>query len=325
MNKKIKDFVLDVAKKTIILEIKSLENLPEYCDERFAEVVHLISKSKGRLIVTGIGKSAIIGQKIVATLNSTGTPAIFMHAADAIHGDLGIVQEHDIVLCISKSGNTPEIKVLIPLIKRLGNTLIGMVSDISSFLATEADYVIKATVAHEACPNNLAPTSSTTAQLVMGDAMAVCLLELKGFTTEDFARYHPGGSIGRKLYMRVSELCKQNQVPKVSIHDKVDVIIMEMTSKLLGATAVIDNNENLVGIITDGDLRRMLQKNLAVISELTAQDIMSRNPKTIDESELAVKALRILEENSITQIIVTSRSNYLGMVHLHDLIREGVV
>ncbi|HPG74259.1 MAG TPA: KpsF/GutQ family sugar-phosphate isomerase, partial [Bacteroidales bacterium] len=248
------DKIIGTARKTIEQEISALQSLSDFCDKSFAEAVQLIANSKGRLVLTGIGKSAIIAEKIVATLNSTGTPAIFMHAADAIHGDLGIIQPDDIVLCISKSGNTPEIKVLIPLIKRMGNVLIGMVSNQTSYLASESDFVIRATVAHEACPNNLAPTSSTTAQLLMGDAIAVCLLELKGFSMDDFARIHPGGSLGKKLYLRVSDLYKLNQAPKVIASDSIDKVIVEISGKLLGATAVVDNENAIIGVITDGDL-----------------------------------------------------------------------
>ncbi len=319
------DKIIGTARKTIEQEITALQSLTDFCDKSFAEAVQLIANSKGRLVLTGIGKSAIIAEKIVATLNSTGTPAIFMHAADAIHGDLGIIQPDDIVLCISKSGNTPEIKVLIPLIKRMGNVLIGMVSNQTSYLASESDFVIRATVAHEACPNNLAPTSSTTAQLVMGDAIAVCLLELKGFSMDDFARIHPGGSLGKKLYLRVSDLYKLNQAPKVIASDSIDKVIVEISGKLLGATAVVDNENAIIGVITDGDLRRMLQNNLDAIHRLCAADIMTKMPKSIDSNELAIKALRIIEQHNITQILVTHNNKYAGMVHLHDLIREGVV
>ncbi|MCK7534279.1 MAG: KpsF/GutQ family sugar-phosphate isomerase [Marinilabiliales bacterium] len=286
--------------------------------------VKLIYKSKGRVIVTGIGKSANIANKIVATLNSTGTPAIFMHAADAIHGDLGIVQEDDVVICISKSGNTPEIKVLVPLIKSRGNALVGMVSSTDSFLGKNADYVLKSTVEKEACPNNLAPTSSTTAQLVIGDALAVCLLEYRGFSTEDFAKYHPGGALGKKLYMRVSDLYKNNEVPKVLINENVKNVIIEISSKRLGVTAVLTNTGDLAGVITDGDIRRMLQKN-DKIEKLTAKDIMSANPKTIDKDELAINAFQLMENNNITQLVVTSKKKYVGIVHIHDILKEGIV
>ncbi|HOE04539.1 MAG TPA: KpsF/GutQ family sugar-phosphate isomerase [Bacteroidales bacterium] len=317
--------ISDVARKVITSEIEALTGLVSYCDESFDDCVRLIASSKGRLVITGIGKSAIIAGKIVATLNSTGTPALFMHAADAIHGDLGMIQPDDVVMCISKSGNTPEIKVLIPLIRRMGNTLIAMVSETNSYLATESDYVIRTTVSNEACPNNLAPTSSTTAQLVMGDALAVCLLELKGFTQDDFARLHPGGSLGKKMYLHVSDICKMNPKPQVSPDAGIDTIILEITGKLLGATAVTDETGRLLGVITDGDIRRMLQRNLSEIARLRARDIMNVNPKTIDADELAIHALRLIEKHNISQVIVTENGKYAGIVHLHDLIREGLV
>ena len=313
-----------LAKDTILQEAESIKKLANYIDDDFENVVKLIYKSKGRVIVTGIGKSANIANKIVATLNSTGTPAIFMHAADAIHGDLGIIQDDDVVICISKSGNTPEIKVLVPLIKNKGNKLVGMVSSTDSFLGKNSDYVLKSTVDKEACPNNLAPTSSTTAQLVIGDALAVCLLEYRGFSSDDFAKFLPGGALGKKLYMRVSDLYKNNESPKVTISENVKKVIIEISSKRLGATAVLDDSETLLGIITDGDIRRMLQKNDS-FEHLTAKDIMSKNPKTIDKDELAINAFQLMENNNITQLIVTSKNKYLGMVHIHDILKEGIV
>jgi arabinose-5-phosphate isomerase len=316
--------IIKLAKETILQEAESIKRLADYIDKDFEKVVKLIYKSKGRVIVTGIGKSANIANKIVATLNSTGTPAIFMHAADAIHGDLGIVQEDDVVICISKSGNTPEIKVLVPLIKSRGNALVGMVSSTDSFLGKNADFVLKSTVEKEACPNNLAPTSSTTAQLVIGDALAVCLLEYRGFSTEDFAKYHPGGALGKKLYMRVSDLYKNNEVPKVSINENVKNVIIEISSKRLGVTAVLNNAGDLAGVITDGDIRRMLQKN-DKIEKLTAKDIMSANPKTIDKDELAINAFQLMENNNITQLVVTNKKKYVGIVHIHDILKEGIV
>lgn len=316
--------IIKLAKETILQEAESIKRLADYIDKDFEKVVKLIYKSKGRVIVTGIGKSANIANKIVATLNSTGTPAIFMHAADAIHGDLGIVQEDDVVICISKSGNTPEIKVLVPLIKSRGNALVGMVSSTDSFLGKNADYVLKSTVEKEACPNNLAPTSSTTAQLVIGDALAVCLLEYRGFSTEDFAKYHPGGALGKKLYMRVSDLYKNNEVPKVLINENVKNVIIEISSKRLGVTAVLNKAGDLAGVITDGDIRRMLQKN-DKIDNLTAKDIMSANPKTIDKDELAINAFQLMENNNITQLVVTSKKKYVGIVHIHDILKEGIV
>ncbi len=313
-----------LAKETIIQESESIKKLANFIDDDFEKTVKVILESKGRVIITGIGKSANIAQKIVATLNSTGTPSIFMHAADAIHGDLGIIQGDDVIICISKSGNTPEIKVLVPIIKNRGNKLIGMVSTVDSFLGKQADFVLKSTVDKEACPNNLAPTNSTTAQLVLGDALAVCLLEYRGFTSEDFAKYHPGGALGKKLYMRVRDLYKNNEKPKVSLNENVKNVIIEISSKRLGTTAVLDENDKLVGIITDGDIRRMLQKYDS-FENLTAKDIMSKNPKTIDKDELAINAFHLMESNNITQLIVAKGDKYLGIVHLHDILKEGIV
>ncbi|MFO7828401.1 MAG: KpsF/GutQ family sugar-phosphate isomerase [Bacteroidales bacterium] len=313
-----------LAINTILQEAESIKKLANYIDEDFEKVIKLIYSSSGRVVITGIGKSANIANKIVATLNSTGTPSIFMHAADAIHGDLGIIQKDDIIICISKSGNTPEIKVLVPIIKSRGNVLVGMVSSTESFLAKQADYVLKSTVDKEACPNNLAPTSSTTAQLVIGDALAVCLLEYRGFSTEDFAKVHPGGALGKKLYMRVSDLYKNNEAPKVNINENVKNVIIEISSKRLGATAVLDDTGKLRGVITDGDIRRMLQ-NHNQFEDLTAENIMSLNPKTIDKEELAINAFNLMEGNNITQLIVVHKDKYLGMVHLHDILKEGIV
>lgn len=316
--------IIELAKNTILQESESIKKLAGYIDQDFEKVVKIIYESKGRVIITGIGKSANIAQKIVATLNSTGTPSIFMHAADAIHGDLGIIQENDVIICISKSGNTPEIKVLVPLIKSRGNTLIGMVSSTDSFLGKQSDYILKSTVDKEACPNNLAPTSSTTAQLVVGDALAVCLLEYRGFSSDDFAKFHPGGALGKKLYMRVSDLYKNNEVPKVSEDENVKNVIIEISSKRLGATVVLDNSDKVLGIITDGDIRRMLQKYESFES-LFAKDIMSENPKTVSRDELAINAFHMMEKNNITQLVVMNKDKYIGMVHLHDILREGIV
>jgi len=316
--------IIALAKNTIIEESKSIKKLADYIDSDFEKVVKTIYESKGRVIVTGIGKSANISQKIVATLNSTGTPAIFMHAADAIHGDLGIVQEDDVVICISKSGNTPEIKVLVPLIRSRGNTLIAIVSSTDSYLAINSDFILKSTVDKEACPNNLAPTNSTTAQLVVGDALAVCLLEYRGFSSEDFAKYHPGGALGKKLYMRVSDLYKNNESPKVSEDENIKDVILEISSKRLGATVVLNKLEKISGIITDGDIRRMLQKHDS-FENLTAKDIMSLNPKTVDRDELAINAFHQMESNHITQLIVEKNEQYIGMIHLHDILKEGIV
>lgn len=315
--------ILNTAKSTIKLESKAINHLAELLTEDFAEAVELIYNSKGRVIITGIGKSAIIANKIVATLNSTGTPAVFMHAADAIHGDLGLILEDDVVICISKSGNTPEIKVLVPLIKNAKNKMIAITGHKDSFLGQQADFILNAYVEQEACPNNLAPTTSTTAQLVMGDALAICLLELRGFSSKDFAKYHPGGALGKRLYMRVNDLSSQNMKPKVGLETSLKEVIVEITEKMLGVTAVVDNNK-IVGIITDGDLRRMLSKSDAITS-LKAKDIMSTNPRRIQEDAMAVDAKEIMEAFGITQLLVEHNGNYAGVVHLHDLIKEGII
>lgn len=315
--------ILQTAKETILLESAAIANLAKLLDENFEKAVNFILNSNGRVIVTGIGKSANIATKIVATFNSTGTPAIFMHAADAIHGDLGNVQENDVVICLSKSGNTPEIKVLVPLIKNYGNKIIAITGNVDSFLGKNADFPLNTFVEKEACPNNLAPTTSTTAQLVMGDALAVCLQDLRGFTKKDFAKYHPGGALGKRLYLRVSDLITNNQIPKVNASDSIAKVIVEISERRLGVTAVLEN-EKLVGIITDGDLRRMLSKTTD-INHFTAKDIMGKNPKTIQENAMAIAALEKLESNNITQILVVdAQEKYIGVVHLHDLIKEGI-
>ena len=314
----------DLAVSVIDKEAKAVEKLKPFINDEFVEILNLIYGSKGRLIITGIGKSAIIGSKIVATLNSTGTPSIFMHAADAIHGDLGIVQQDDVVLCISKSGNTPEIKVLVPLIRRMGNKLVAMVSNADSYLALHSDYVIRATVDEEACPNNLAPTSSTTTQLVMGDALAVCLLKMRGFSPEDFAKYHPGGSLGKRLYLTVGDLIDAKVRPCVKGDETIPNTIFNISQNRLGATVVLDEQESLMGIITDGDVRRMVEKGIPFES-LKAADIMSRNPKTIELRELAVNAFNIMEKNKITSVVVLDEGKYVGLIHIHDILREGIV
>lgn len=319
----IKDSILNTAKKTIAIEQNAIANLSNLLDDDFANAVELIYNSKGRVIITGIGKSAIIANKIVATLNSTGTPAVFMHAADAIHGDLGLILEDDVVICISKSGNTPEIKVLVPLIKNAKNKMIAITGNNTSFLAQQADYILNAYVEQEACPNNLAPTTSTTAQLVIGDALAICLLELRGFSSKDFAKYHPGGALGKRLYLRVSDLSSVNQKPQVTLNTNVKEVIVEISEKMLGVTAVVEDHK-IVGIITDGDLRRMLTKTDS-FSGLTAKDIMSSNPKRIDENAMAVDAMEVMEEYGISQLLVEHKSKYAGVVHLHDLIKEGII
>ena len=315
--------IINTARQTIAKEAETVAQLAGYIDDEFVTAVTYIINSKGRVVITGIGKSAIIANKIVATMNSTGTPAIFMHAADAIHGDLGIIQADDVVICISKSGNTPEIKVLVPLLKRGNNKLIAITSNKNSVLAQAADSVLYAYVEKEACPNNLAPTTSTTAQLVLGDALAVCLLEMKHFGSEDFAKYHPGGALGKRLYLKVSDIVGNNQKPEVSVQTEVKQVIVEISAKMLGATAVIDNG-NIVGIVTDGDIRRMLSKT-DDIRGLTAKDIMSLNPKTIDRDCLAIDALSLMEKNKITQLLVTHNGRYEGVIHLHNLIQEGLL
>ena len=313
-----------IALRTIELESQSISGLSQYINDDFEKAVNAIANCKGRLVISGIGKSAVIAQKIVATLNSTGSPSIFMHAADAIHGDLGIVQQDDVVMIISKSGESPEIKVLVPLIKNFKNILIGMVGSIESYLASQSDIILNTTVAQEACPNNLAPTSSTTAQLVMGDTMAICLMEMKGFNSDDFAKFHPGGTLGKKLYLRVADLYIKNEKPKLTKEKSLKEVIVEISSKRLGATAVVDGSNNLLGIITDGDLRRMLEKDIS-LDNVNAADIMTVKAKTIGPDELAVDALDLMRKKSITQLVVVENGKYLGFIHLHDLIREGLI
>lgn len=315
--------IKQIAIRTILEEASAIQQLSSFIDDQFEQAVLCIAKSSGRVIITGIGKSANIANKIVSTLNSTGTAAVFMHAADAIHGDLGIIRKNDIVLCISKSGESPEIKVLIPLIKSFGNTLIAISGNSNSYLAKQADYVLNASVEKEACPNNLAPTSSTTAQLVIGDALAVSLLELKGFTTADFAKIHPGGALGKQLYLQAKDIIAQNEKPEVNIKASIQEVILEMTSKRLGATAVLEGKK-LVGIITDGDLRRMLKDN-PQIDQLKAEQIMSRNPKQISADTLLVDALNLMRSNNITQLPVCLNNEYLGVLHLHDILKEGIL
>jgi arabinose-5-phosphate isomerase len=316
--------IISSAKKTIELEARSIRELSDLINEEFEKAVTTINKCKGRLVVSGIGKSAIVAQKIVATLNSTGSPAIFMHAADAIHGDIGMVQQGDVVMILSKSGDSPEIKVLVPLIKNFRNTIIAMCGNMQSYLAKCADIVLNTTVSEEACPNNLAPTTSTTAQIVMGDALAICLMEMKGFNTVDFAKFHPGGTLGKKLYLRVGDLFINNEKPAVKSDSLLKDVIIEITKKRLGATVILDDDEKILGIITDGDLRRMLEKDLSP-AEVRAKDIMTLHPKTIESIELAVDALDLMRKKNITQLIVTENNRYAGIVHLHDLVREGII
>lgn len=313
-----------IALKTIDLEATSIAGLKNFVDESLERVVEKIFQSKGRLVVSGIGKSGIVAQKIVATLNSTGTPSIFMHAADAIHGDLGMVQPNDLVMLISKSGESPEIKVLVPLILERGNTLIGMVGNLQSYLAKSSQHILNTSVTQEACPNNLAPTSSTTAQMVMGDVLAVCLMELRGFKETDFARFHPGGNLGKRLYLRVEDVYTRNERPKVEPNAGIRKVIVEMTNKRLGVTAVVDASGKAMGIITDGDLRRMLERT-ETWGTMVAKDIMSPNPTTITSDALAVEAMELFRKKDITQLLVVDiNGKYLGVLHLHDLVEEGI-
>ncbi|MCH7404718.1 KpsF/GutQ family sugar-phosphate isomerase [Belliella aquatica] len=320
LTKNIKTSAIQVLQK----EANAIQNLINYIDDDFVACVEAILESSGRVVITGIGKSAIVANKIVATLNSTGTPALFMHAADAIHGDLGMIQKNDFVICISKSGNTPEIKVLVPLLKRLGSKLIALVSNVESYLAEHADYVLNATIEEEACPNNLAPTTSTTVHMAMGDALAVCLLEARGFSSQDFAKYHPGGALGKQLYLTVADVIPKNLVPAVKEDALLTEIIVEISSKRLGATAVVDHSSQLLGIITDGDLRRMLLSG-ADIHQVKAIEIMTKNPKTISQDEFAIRALNRMKEFNITQLVAMDGDNIAGFIHIHDLMKEGIV
>lgn len=315
--------ILTTAFKTIDSESKSIANLKNFIGDDFVKTVEIILNAKGKTIVTGIGKSAIIAQKIVATFNSTGTPAQFLHASEAIHGDLGMIQEDDIVICISNSGNSPEIKVLAPIIKKFGNTLIGMTGNKDSFLAKHSDYVLNTYIERESCPNNLAPTDSTTVQLVMGDALAVCLMTERNFTPNDFAKYHPGGALGKKLLLRVKDMLDTENHPQVVPDADIKSVIVEISQKRLGVTAVVENDV-LLGIITDGDIRRMLQHH-DNLSGITAKDIMTKNPKTADINDMVVDALNMMENFSITQLIVTENNKYIGVIHLHDILKEGIV
>ena len=316
--------IITSALRSIELQASSIAGLSFFINESFEKAVNLLAHSSGRLVITGIGKSAIVAQKIVATMNSTGTPALFMHAADAIHGDLGMVQPADTVMVISKSGDSPEIKVLAPLLKNFGNTLIGMVGNMDSYLAKQSDIILNTTVAQEACPNNLAPTTSTTAQMVMGDALAVCLMETRGFNSTDFAKYHPGGALGKKLYLRVADLLLTHGKPVIKSGATIKEAILEITKKRLGAAAVLDDNEEVIGIITDGDIRRMLEKYDS-FATLSANDIMSKTPKTIEADAMAVAALEKMRENNINQLIALDKDRYAGIIHLQDLVREGII
>ena len=324
MNKTTRELILKSAQRTIELQAASVAALAGYADDSLVKVVEAIAAGKGRLVVSGIGKSAVIAQKIVSTMNSTGTPALFMHAADAIHGDLGMIQQEDIVLLISKSGDSPEIKVLAPLVKNFGNLLIGMTGNMDSWLAAQSNLVINTTVDQEACPNNLAPTNSTTAQMVMGDVLAICLMEAKGFNAGDFAKFHPGGALGKKLYVRSGDLIKQHEKPFVTAKDDIKKAIVEISKKRLGATAVLDEGGRVIGIITDGDVRRMFENNDR-FDDILAKDVMNSSPKSQEGSNLAIEALEIMRSNNITQLIITQDGKYEGILHLHDLIREGII
>jgi arabinose-5-phosphate isomerase len=316
--------IVSLAKQTIVQEAEAVAGMVNFINDDFKKIITLLINCKGRLVVSGIGKSAIIAQKIVATLNSTGTPSLFMHAADAIHGDVGMIQQNDVVMVISKSGDSPEIKVLVPIVKNFGNKIIAMVGQTQSYLAKQADLILNTTVGKEACPNNLAPTTSTTAQMVMGDAVAICLMYSRGFSADEFAKFHPGGTLGKKLYLKVSDLSLNNEKPYVTETGSLKDIIVEITKNRLGATAVIDKNKNIAGIITDGDLRRMLEKSIS-LQDITAKAIMSANPKTISKNELAIDALDLMRKNNISQLLVVDNEKYAGIIHLHDLVREGII
>lgn len=316
--------IQNIAKKVLQNEADAINNLTQFINQEFEDCVLEIFNSKGRVVITGVGKSAIVANKIVATLNSTGTPSLFMHAADAIHGDLGMVQRDDIVICLSKSGSTPEIKVLVPLLKRTGSKLVALVSNVDSYLANQADYVLNATIGEEACPNNLAPTTSTTAHLALGDALAVCLLEMRNFSSADFARYHPGGSLGKQLYLKVDDIYMQHGLPSVKETASIKDVIIEISSKRLGATAVENFKGQLVGIITDGDLRRSIEVT-DKFESLIASDIMSVTPLTVLKGDYAVKALNIMQQNSVSQVVVVDNDKPIGFVHIHDLLKEGII
>ncbi len=316
--------IVSLARQTILQESEAISGMVNFINNDFKKIITLLINCKGRLVVSGIGKSAIIAQKIVATLNSTGTPSLFMHAADAIHGDVGMIQQNDVVMVISKSGDSPEIKVLVPIVKNFGNKIIAMVGQTQSYLAKQADLILNTTVDKEACPNNLAPTTSTTAQMVMGDAVAICLMYSRGFSADEFAKFHPGGTLGKKLYLKVSDLSLNNEKPYVTETGSLKDIIVQITKNRLGATAVIDKNKNIAGIITDGDLRRMLEKSIS-LQDITAKAIMSANPKTISKNELAIDALDLMRKNNISQLLVVDNEKYSGIIHLHDLVREGII
>jgi len=315
--------ILQIAKESLRHEINALTSLSEALDSGFVDCIQTILESKGRIVLTGIGKSALVAQKVTATLNSTGSPALFMHAADAVHGDMGMLQEGDIMICFSKSGESPEIRVLLPFVKNLGNKIVGVVSNKGSFLGKNADHILWTPIDREADPNNLAPTSSTTAQMAIGDALAVVLLELKGFTPKDFARYHPGGALGKQLTLTVKHICEGNPGPHIQRDAGVREVILEISSKRMGAAAVVDENNHILGIVTDGDLRRMME-SYKDVGHLTAEKIMTPNPKLISKNAMAIEALNLMKEHSISQLLVEDENQYAGMIHLHDLIREGL-
>ncbi len=319
-----KEDIISSALETIRIQQSAIAKLQDYIDDGFTAAIELIRKSEGRLVISGIGKSAIIAQKIVATMNSTGTPSLFMHAADAIHGDLGMIQKNDVVMIISKSGDSPEIKVLVPLVKNFGNSVLGMVGNTNSYLSQHADVVINTSIEQEACPNNLAPTTSTSAQMVMGDAMAVCLMQDKSFTSGDFARYHPGGALGKKLYLRVQDMVEPNENPQVKENTPIKEVLVEITAKRLGAAVVLDDKDKICGIITDGDIRRMLEKH-SELKNLTAGDIMSSTPKNIEAEALAIEAFEMMKAHNISQLVVVRLEKYVGILHIHDLVREGII
>lgn len=317
--------IISLAKQILLQEAEAVSELVPLVTDDFSKTIETIINCKGRIVITGIGKSAIVAQKIVATLNSTGTPSLFMHAADAIHGDMGMIQQDDIVMVVSKSGDSPEIKVLVPIIKNFGNKIVAIVGQTQSYLAKQADFILNTTVSKEACTNNLAPTSSTTAQMVMGDAVAVCLMHARGFSVDEFAKFHPGGTLGKKLYLKVSDLALHNEKPQVKESSSLKDVIVEITKKRLGAAAVLNADKEVAGVITDGDLRRMLEKNV-VLENVTAKDIMSVNPKTISQNELAIDALDLMRKNDISQLLVVDNNKkYAGIIHLHDLVREGII
>jgi arabinose-5-phosphate isomerase len=316
--------IITIAKVAIKNQSEAVSNLVNYIDADFEKLITVLYNSKGRIIISGIGKSAIVAQKIVSTLNSTGTPALYMHAADAVHGDLGMVQDYDMVIVISKSGESPEIKVLIPLIKSFGNTIIGMVGNTNSFLALNSNYIINTNIEEEACPINLAPTTSTTTQMVMGDVLAICLMKLKGIQSADFAKYHPGGALGKKLYVTVADLYANNEKPVVQSNASFKDVIIEISKKRLGATAVVDNENKIIGIITDGDIRRALEK-YDDVKTIGALDMVNKNAKTITENKMAVDALAEMRKNNINQLLVVDGNIYLGIIHLHEIIKEGII